>query len=204
MTEYETSIIEPEQTAEKQQFGISALFWLTFLVGLGIAYLQRMDSVEIVIGGAIGIGFGVAVGFAIGLATKNVPDAVFWATLVAAFAYISVASDPIYTTPHRLVWAVVGAATAAIASTVMPQRFIVNALICAAAAGLILGLYWLVARKHSLDLQIDLIVAPLIGVSVAFFVRVLMWLESQRKMRRYITATWMLAVVIIANWFSRS
>ena len=191
-------------SANQQQFGITALFWLTFLVGLGIAYLQRMNSVEIVIGGAVGVAIGMGVGFAIGLATKKVPDAVFWATLVAAFAYISVASDPIYTTPHRVLWAVVGAATAAVASTVMPNRFIVNALICAIVAGLILGLYWLVARKHPLDLQIDLIVAPLIGVAVALFVRVLMWLESRRTMPRYVTATWLMVVVIVANLFSRN
>ena len=91
-----------------------------------------------------------------------------------------------------------------VASTVMPNRFIVNALICAIVAGLILGLYWLVARKHPLDLQIDLIVAPLIGVAVALFVRVLMWLESRRTMPRYVTATWLMVVVIVANLFSRN
>ena len=189
--------------ATKHQFGIVALFWTTFLVGLGIAYLQRLNSQEILIGGGIAIGLAVVIGFLIGVITKRLPDAVFWATLVAAFAYISVATDPNYDQLHRIVWAIVGALTGAIASTVFTNRPTVNAVINSLAALICFGIYWLVTRNSSVDFAIDLFVAPVIGVAVTIFVRMLMWLESQKNMPRYVTATWLLIVVILANYFSR-
>ena len=201
----EAVLAQPEhpQPSAKPQYGITALFWVTFLVGVGIAYLQRLNSEEILIGAAIGIGLAVLIGGLVGLITKNVSDSFFWATLVAAFAYISVATDPNYDQVHRIVWAIVGAFTAAIAATVFTKRPFLSASIGAVVAFGCLGIYWLVTRNQSIDLKVDLIAAPIIAFAVAGFVRLLMWLESKKKMPRYLTASWLLAIVIIANYFSR-
>ena len=45
-----------------KQFGIAALFWITFLVGLGISYLQRQDMPFVMEGGIIAIMIGLVVG----------------------------------------------------------------------------------------------------------------------------------------------
>ncbi len=64
-------------------------------------------------------------------------------------------------------------------------------------------LYWLVTSRRSLDLRLDLIAAPCIGGIVSIFIRMLMWVESKRFMPRYITATWLMAIVIVGNLLSR-
>jgi ABC-type uncharacterized transport system permease subunit len=97
----------------------------------------------------------------------------------------------------------VGAFTAAIAATVFTKRPFLSASIGAVVAFGCLGIYWLVTRNQSIDLKVDLIAAPIIAFAVAGFVRLLMWLESKKKMPRYLTASWLLAIVIIANYFSR-
>ena len=199
------------------QFGMEALFWLTFAIGLGISYLRQLGSVEIVTDALVAIVMGAVVGVLIGQIGKlfnsqsTLSNAIFWATLIAAFGYISTAGDPRYARVHRLAWAMVGATTGGIAATVFKDRVVSpvllmsNAILCAAVAGLLMGLFVFYARDNirSADLQFDAYGAPFIGVAVALFVQLLMWLERQKYMPRYITATWLLAAVIVGNLISR-
>jgi len=60
---------------------------------------------------------------------------------------------------------------------------------------------WLASIKTS-DMQFDVLAAPVIGIAIAFFLRMLMWLESKHAMPRYITATWLMVAVILGNVFS--
>ena len=63
------------------QFGIAAMFWGTFLAGMVMAYLNRLnlpgysdDSATVIIGAAISVLIGLSFGFLIGKVTKVKPD----------------------------------------------------------------------------------------------------------------------------------
>lgn len=191
----------PEES--RAQFGIAAMFWVTFLIGLGIAYLQRFDDPQVVVGGVISMAIAVVIGFAIGWLAKRLADSLFWATLIAAFAYICVVSDPIFSTNHRLVWAGIGAATGAVAATCYVNKPIINAILCALVSGMIMMVYWWFSSGSSADRNLDVIAGPLIGIGVSVFVRLISYLESRKKSPRYVTATWMLAIVILANIYAQ-
>ena len=200
----ETETQPPTTTQEnttKNQYGIAALFWLTFIFGLAIAYLQRLDAPSIVAGGIGSVAIGLVVGAIFGLATKKMADAMFWSCLISAFGYISVSSEPLFfQLGHRLAWAGTGAVSGAIAATVFPKNIFVNLILCALGGGIVMLAYWLISKEQSADLNFDVFFgAPLIGIGVSFFVRILMWLESRNNMPRYITATWLMVVVIIGN-----
>ena len=193
-----------QEPVTKHQFGVAALFWIPFIVGLGVAYLQRFDSPDILICGFLSVLIGVVVGLVVGYFTKKTSDAVFWGSLISAFGYISVASDPIYGDQgHRLVWATLGAVAGSIGATILTGRYFVNAVVCSLAAAAVMGTYYLFASHRSADLQFDLFGAPFIGFAIAIFIRLLMWLESRNRMPRYMTATWLLVVVIIGNMIGR-
>ena len=195
---------EPAELNRKKQFGVAALFWITFIAGLGVAYLEKFDSPSILAGGLLSVVIGLAIGAAVGWMTNRISDGVFWGTLIAAFGFISVVSDPNYSVQsHRLAWAAVGALSGSLAATVLPHRILINALLCAVAAGAVMGAFYLFTSYRSSDLKFDLYGAPIIGFAVSIFVRLLMWLESRQKMPRYITATWLLIVVIIGNLIGR-
>ena len=190
----------PVATSKKRQFGIAALFWATFAIGLGLAYLQRLSAPDILVGGAIGIAIGIGVGLIVGKLVGNVFDALFWSTLIAAFAYISVASDPIYShMGHRLAWACVGAMTGAIGSTCFTKRLPLNFFVCGLVAFAVIFGFSMITSLRSADLTIDLNMSPFIGFAVAGFLCMLRWVEANHDMPRYITATWLLAAVIIGN-----
>lgn len=188
--------------APARQFGIAALFWLTFLVGVAVSYLQQQDHPLVLEGGLAAIVLGLAVGVTIGWLTRRFQDGVFWATLIAAFAYISVARDAHFDFGHRLVWATMGATCGAVAATILTERIWINAILCACFGELVFLIYFVATGADSLDFRLDLLGAPFIGIGVAFFIRAIIWLESKQKMPRYVTATWLLFAVILGNVFS--
>ncbi|MEM7783942.1 MAG: hypothetical protein AAF939_04090 [Planctomycetota bacterium] len=194
---------QPQPTAF--QFKIVSLFWTMFLIGLGMAYLQRLNNPDILIDGAFAVSLGVVVGAIIGGATRKLRDGLFWATLVAAFAYLSTASDPIFIPPHRLAWSTVGAVTGSLAATVIHDKRVTNAILCGIASGMIMAGYAWISQRFttSADTRIDVMLAPMIGIAVSAFVRVILWMESKQEMPRYITATWLLVAVILGNFFAQ-
>ena len=196
----------------KPQFGIAAMFWGTFLAGMVMAYLNRLnrpdasaDSATVVLGAGGAVLIGLVIGFLLGKLTKRMPDALFWSTLVAAFGYISTVSDPLYSFHHSLAWAGVGAISGGTAATAFLDKWYLRGLACAVGAGVVMIFYYIISggEKGSTDLAFDLNASPLIGFAVAGFVYVVMWLESRQKMPRYITATWLMVAVILGNIFSR-
>lgn len=201
-----------KSSSSKAQFGIAALFWGTFVVGMAMAYLDRLsrpdkstDSAKVILGAAISVAIGLVVGWLIGRLTKRMSDALFWASLVAAFGYISTISDPIYSFHHSLAWAGVGAISGGVAATMFLDKWYLRGLACAVGAGVVMIVYYVITGgdKGSTDLAFDLNASPIIGFAVAGFVYVLMWLESKHRSPRYITATWLMAAVILGNMFSR-
>lgn len=194
------------------QFGIAAIFWGMFLVGLVVAYLDRVrgadgdgQSPEIMIGAVVSILIGLLVGAIVGKLTGKMSDALFWSTLVAAFGYVATVSDPIFVVYHRLAWAGVGAVSGALGATLFVDRWWLRGLASAIGGGAVMAIYFSLASKTggTADLTFDLNAAPLIGFGVAIFISILVWMESQQKMPRYITASWLMLAVILGSWFSR-
>ncbi|MFK7768866.1 MAG: hypothetical protein AB8B55_16720 [Mariniblastus sp.] len=199
----ESETNDPVASKTKKQFGIAALFWMTFLVALALAYLQRQRAPDILTGGAITIAIGLAVGAVFGFATKKMVDAVFWSSLIASFGYISVSSEPMfYELNHRLAWAGIGAVCGAIAATVYHDWKILNPVLCAVGAAIIMLGFWMLTTRPTADLNFDLVGAPVIGIAVSFFLRIVTWLESRNSIPRYFTATWFMVVVIVGNVIS--
>lgn len=201
----ETAVSTPAdiENSKGNQFGIAALFWLTFMVGLGIAYLQEQRTPNALIGGMASVLVGLGVGAIFGWLSRRLSDAIFWSTLVAAFGFIATAGDGAIYMHNRMAWACVGAVTGAVSAVVFPKSFLANSIVCAISAGLVMLGFWVVFKNTSADMKFDLYAAPVIGICVSFFVKLLLWLESKRRMPRYITATWLLVVVMIGSAFSR-
>lgn len=198
---------EPDSTPVNatRQFGIAALFWLTFIVGLGLAYLQQLEGRGILLGGIITIGMGLLTGGIVGWLSKKLADAIFWSTLVAAFGYICVCSESVgYSLNHRLAWSALGAITGAISASVLRQVWWLNLLLSALAAASVMGGFWYFSETRSADLFLDLVAAPMVGAGVSIFVWIQLTLESKRPIPRYMTATWLLVVVVVGNVISDS
>ena len=184
------------------QFGIAALFWLTLMVGLALAYLQEQGGLEVVAGGLLSLVIGLTVGLAFGLPTGKTADSVFWAMLVAAFGYIATTGDQLSNSVYCLIWASLGAVTGAVGATVFTNKVFLNALACGAAAGMVILVSSPMLQRNTVDITFDLYAAPMIGVAIALFMRIVIWLETKRRMPRYITATWLLVGVIAGSWLS--
>lgn len=193
----------PEPIDSKGQFGIAALFWLTFIVGLGLAYLQQVEGRGILQGGLITIGMGLLAGGVIGWLTNKLGDAIFWSTLIAAFGYICVCNGVVrYPLEHRLAWSALGAVSGAISATLIRDNWWANLLLSALAGASVVGGFWCFSEGRTADWMLDLIAAPLVGAGVSIFVWIQLTLESKRPIPRYMTATWLLVVVIIGNLIS--
>ena len=208
MTAEESQEVKPKLP----QYGIAAIFWGMFLVGLVVAYLDRLrqangqnEDPEILIGAIVSIVVGLIVGAVVGKLTGKMSDALFWSTLIAAFGYIATVSEPIIVHYHRLAWAGVGAVSGALGATLFLDRWWLRGLVSAVGGGAVMAIFFALADKSggTAELTFDLNLAPLVGFAVAIFIMILVWLESQRKMPRYITATWLMLAVILGSWFSR-
>ena len=192
--------IESQLPASKNQFGILAIFWATFIVALSITYLQRMDEPTLIWEGLSSVGIGLLVGFVVGLFTKQIPTSMIWATLIAAFGFICVASDSYFQTPLRMTWAVVGAVSGTIGATVLPSRFPLNGFACAVAALVVMSIYTFLILGKTTSIQlIDVVAAPVIGFLVASLIELLKWIESQVKVSRYFLATLLMIMIIIGT-----
>ena len=145
------------QKSKGQQYGITALFWVTFLAGLTISYFQRLDAPEIIEGGIASIVIGLFVGVVIGGLSGNLRNAIFWSTLIAAFGYMSVAKDPHFDVWHRVAWGTVGATCGAVGCSLLVNRFFFNAILCGLFAELVMiGFAWL-AGINSSDMRFDVL-----------------------------------------------
>ena len=195
--------LDQEPASSKKQFGIAALFWLTFIVGISLKYLQQLSGPHILIGGLAAVTIGALIGLFVGQLTRRLADALFWSTLVSAFGYICLARDPANASHLPIAWSTVGAVAAAIGATVATNRIVLNAIACAACATVTMMAFWASGKQQlpvgPMGLDIDLIAAPVVGIGIAVLVRIMNWVESRHHTPRYLTATWLLVVVIVGN-----
>ena len=169
-----------------------------------------MRSQEVVIGGLITLSVGMIVGALIGKLSNRVGDGFFWGTLIAVFAYMSVIGISNYDAGLRLAWATVGAFTGGISGAILDRdgsvkirRSDFKAALFAATAAFVIMFTYATFGRMTFDLRLDQYAAPLIGVAVVFFVKLILWVENQRIMPRYITATWLLVIILVGNTFTK-
>lgn len=185
------------------QFGISAIFWVTFMIALSITYLQRSSSSpNLLIEGVVAVAIGIAVGAIIGAFTKQLTNTIIWSTLIAAFGFICVSADSHFTTPLRITWATVGAFSGSVGASVFPNRFPLNAIASAVAAAIVMCIYlFLIVGKATSIQMVDAVAAPIIGFLVGTLIQLLGWMEEQKKISRYFMATLMMVMIIIGSLF---
>ncbi len=184
----------------KSQFGISAIFWATFVIALAITYLQRMDEPSLLVEGIGSVGIGLLVGSIFGAITKRLTDTIIWSTLIAAFGFICVATDSHFTLPLRIAWATVGAFAGAVSASVLPNRIPLNVLASGLAAGMVMSIYlFLIVGKATSVQLVDAVAAPIIGVLVAVLIQMLTWVEKHQDISRFFMATLLMITILIGT-----
>lgn len=192
------------------QFKISSLLWITFFIAAIMSYLLRITPASGATDWWCFLVDGAVYGGIVGLLTRRFKDGIFWSVLISSFGFISVASDPVSDMFQRWAWSAVGAAAGAIGATVFVgnsrKSWIMGTLITAAVSGIVMFVYHYFVfpfRGFNVEVIFDMCAAPVIGGLVAIIIRTILWLESERPLPRYITATWLLVVVIAGNLIAR-
>ncbi len=188
-----------QPVTRRPQFGIAAMLWTTLVIALALGYLRQIGS-PAVIGSAAGVlAAAVLVGGIVGWMTNRIADSMYWAVIVSTAAFLSVAGDLAAQSSFRYAWAAVGIFAGAACGSIAPQRVGRRILVGAIAGGAAMLLCSLAMPIHDLEWMFDLLCAPIIGALVAVLIELILWLERQSYSPRYITASWLLAAVIVGN-----
>ena len=96
---------QPDTARHPPQFGLAALLWTTFVVGLALAYLRTLDSRAVFANGLIAIVISLVSGVVIGASFRRVADATYWSLMLTTAAYLSVAADQTSGPMFHFAWA---------------------------------------------------------------------------------------------------
>jgi hypothetical protein len=187
-----------EPARKPPQFGLAALLWTTFVIGLALSYLKTLGSAAVFANGFFVIGIALAIGVAIGACSRRIADATYWSLMIATAAYLSVAADQAYGPVFHFAWSVVGALAGACSGAVPASRGKLRIIAASLAAGGAMLLFAPALRIRQ-DFVFDLVTAPVIGALVALLVQLILWLEGKSHTPRYVTASWLLLAVIAGN-----
>ena len=180
------------------QFGLAALLWTTFVIGLALAYLRTLGSPTVFVNGVLAIVIALATGSLIGACFRRIADATYWSLMITTAAYLSVAADQAYGPLFHFAWVSVGAASGSFSGAISSSRVKRRIVVAGVAAGVAMLLFAPALRTRQ-DYVFDLITAPVIGGLVAVLVQLISWLEAQSYSPRYVTAAWLLLAVIVGN-----
>jgi hypothetical protein len=194
-----TQVTTPSRSANRPQFGISAMLWTTFAVALALGYLRQVASPNMIGSAAIVMATAVVVGGLIGWPVGRIGDAMYWAVVIAAAAFLSVAGDPAAPAIFRYAWSMVGIMAGAACGAVAPRQLWRRIFFGAVAGGVGMAACSMAMPVHDLEWAFDLICAPIVGGLVALLIELILWLERERYSPRYITASWLLCAVIVGN-----
>lgn len=189
----------PTTSATRSQFGISAMLWATFAVALALGYLRQFDSPDVFVSGAIVLATAVLVGGLIGWPVGRIGDSMYWAVVIAAAAFLSVAGELAAPLAFRYAWSSVGMMAGAACGAIAPRQLVRRVMIGAAAGGGAMLVCSTAMPVRDLEWWFDLICAPMVGALVAVLIELIFWLERQSYAPRYITASWLLCAVIVGN-----
>ena len=195
--------VAPDQTPSRApthpQFGIRAMLWATFVVALALGYLRQFNAPALLPSAAIVMTTAVLVGALIGWPLGRIGDAAYWAVVIAAAAFLSVAGDLAAPVMFRYAWSSVGIMAGAACGAVAPRHLYRRVFFGALAGGTGMAVCSMAMPLHDLERLFDLICAPIVGGLVAVLIELILWLERRHDSPRYITACWLLCAVIVGN-----
>ena len=198
-TMHHLAIAHTAAAIKHQQFGLRAIFWIVLVIGIALAYLRNIGPPRVILMGAIIVITAVIVGAVIGWCAGRVRNSMYWAVLISAAAFLSVAGERAYGPMFLIAWSAVGMSSGAccgcIAQGKLLRRMLVGSL---SAAGTML-VFSAGLSSSAPEVLFDFACAPIVGALVGLLIEIILWLESEDFAPRYITASWLLCAVVIGN-----
>jgi hypothetical protein len=194
-----TEDVQLAESKSRPQFGLAALLWTMGVIGLALAYLRQLDSPTVFLGGAVAVGAAIVFGAAIGWPLKRPGDATYWAVVITTAAYISVAGETSYGPSFHFAWSLTGTLAGAFGGAIAPRRWLLRIVTGAGAGGAAMWLYVVMRHGGTTGMMFDVICAPVVGGLVGVLIELLLWVERESSLPRYITACWLLLAMIAGN-----
>jgi hypothetical protein len=163
-----------------------------------LAYLRQF-STDVGVLGCVVLLLGLATGALVGLVFRRLVEPMYWSTMCAAFAMVSVAAAPGLSTEFRLSWCMVGAASGGACAAPAGRHPVFRVAAGVLVAGLVMGLFVLLIRDRAADNLFDALTAPIIGGLIGVLITIVHGLELDRRLPRYLIATWLLCAVLVGN-----
>ena len=202
---------ETRSASQPFQFSLQMLFWLTFNVGMAMAYL-RSHGPEVLGRGLLTIGGALLAGVVFGRLRRRTGEATFWAVLSSACALLGALDVPLdwaWGAVEAVAGAVAGALAGSPRSPDAAGALVVGKPLRTAGATALAGLavfggcVLLVRPSGGASLTFDLVGAPIVGGLLGILVEVITALERRGTLPRYITASVLLLAVIVGDLLAR-
>lgn len=190
--------VQADGKPQRPQFGLAAVLWTTFVIGLALSYLRTIDTETVFVNAIIALVVAIVIGAVVGWCAGRIADATYWSLMITTAAYLSVAGEPAPPGFH-LALATLGAASGAISGAIASSRIVLRIISAASVAGAVMIVFGVILLHGGPYLWFDLGAAPIMGGLVAVLVQLIMWVESNSNSPRYVTASWLLLAVIMVN-----
>ena len=180
------------------QFSLSSLLWLTATVGMVLAYLRAFEAGE-TLRGVVAVGVGLLVGALAAAMTRRTADALYWAVLGALAAFLCAAGYDVIHPSFRYGWMFVGAVAGAGGGVTAPGRPLRSILVGGMGGGVVLGTFALALPGLTGAALVEVGCAVISGALLGAVIEVICWVESRRRIPRYVTAAGLMFAVIAGN-----
>lgn len=183
------------------QFSISAMLWLTATVSMVLAYLRAFDAHQgsDALLGLASVGMGLVVGLIAGGITRRWADCLYWSVIGATATFVCAAGYELYAPSFRFGWMLVGAVAGAGAGVTAPGKPLRSLFVGALGGGAVLGAFAVALPKFGAEALIEVAVAVIGGALLGAVVEAICWIESRRRIPRYVTAAALVFAVIAGN-----
>lgn len=183
------------------QFSISAILWLTATVGMVLAYLRAFEEKDgnDALPGLASVGLGLVVGLIAAAITRRWADAIYWSVIGATATFLCAAGYELYAPSFRFGWMLVGAVAGAGAGVTAPGKPIRSMLVGGLGGGAVLGAFAVAIPRFRVESLLEVGVAIIGGALLGGVVEAICWVESRRRIPRYITAAGLVFAVIAGN-----
>ena len=186
--------------AQRFQFTIRSLMWLTITVGMVLAFVRPANQrlLPIALGAALA---GVVLGALAGWRFHRVGESIYWSLLSMSLAAICIAGQPHLGTVgmvQLIGWPLVGALAGAFAGA-LPTAWIRRKLAACIAAG-VLPLVALTSVRPTLEQWGDVALAVVVSAVLALLSEVFAWARARYRTSYGAWAASLVLAVILGNW----
>lgn len=183
------------------QFSIGAMLWLTATVGMVLAYLRAFESRDSrdALFGLASVGVGLMVGLIAAAITRRPADSIYWSVIGATATFLCSAGYELYHPSFRYGWMLVGAVAGAGSGVTAPGKPLRTMLAGGLGGGAVLGAFAVAIPKFRAESLIEVAVAVIGGALLGGVVEAICWVESRRRIPRYVTAAGLVFAVIAGN-----